>query len=327
MINNAEPLVSVCIPVYNHEKYVKECIDSVINQTYGNIELIIIDDGSLDGSKQRVEELLSQCRDRFNRFEFRSRPNKGLCNTLNEALDWCRGDFFCVIASDDIWLPDKTMCQVDIFLDSEKANLNIGVIVGEMLIITQDGGALPVGSYCSPEESIYDFDKIYNREARIAAPTAMIKMEAIRKTGGYNAEVMIEDYFMWLSVSKLGYNILATNAYYAKYRSHEDNTYKKMREMHASVDKIFAIFSRNSHELAKMLAANNEAVYKAAVIYQKSYAIELVVEGKINPLSRRVIFSTILIVVPERFFFAALILYRKNIRPLMLGLKSVLRWL
>ncbi|MDI1300844.1 MAG: glycosyltransferase family 2 protein [bacterium] len=317
MTNNSEPLVSVCIPVYGHEDYVKECIESVINQTYRNIELIIIDDGSPDGSKQKIEELLPQCKSRFNRFEFRSRPNKGLCNTLNEALDWCRGDFFCAIASDDVWLPDKTRQQVDIFLDSGRAALNIGVVAGEMLTITHEGVVQPAASYRPPVESIYDFDKIYHREARITAPTAMIKMEAIRKTGGYNAEVITEDYFMWLALSKLGYTVLATDTYYAKYRDHGNNTYKKIQEMHASVEKILVIFSRDASELAGALADNNERAYKAAAVYRKKYAVELAVKGKINPFSRRLIFSTINIMIPERVFFAIVMVYRKTIRPLV----------
>lgn len=83
---NQKPLVSVVIPCYNHENYVQECIKSAIEQDYENIELIIIDDGSKDESVNKIQELVPGCEKRFCRFEFRTRPNKGLCKTLNEAL-------------------------------------------------------------------------------------------------------------------------------------------------------------------------------------------------------------------------------------------------
>ena len=80
------PLVSIAIPSYNHEIYVQECIRSVIDQDYRNIELIIIDDGSTDNSVEKIEELIPLCKKRFVRFEFLCRENKGLSATLNEAI-------------------------------------------------------------------------------------------------------------------------------------------------------------------------------------------------------------------------------------------------
>ena len=77
MENDNQLLVSVVIPCYNHEKFIQDCIQSVIDQTYQNIELIIIDDGSKDSSVEIIEKMLPACEQRFVRFEFRNRPNKG----------------------------------------------------------------------------------------------------------------------------------------------------------------------------------------------------------------------------------------------------------
>jgi len=82
-----QPLVSVVIACYNHEFFVQDSIQSVIDQTYQNIELIIIDDGSKDGSVKKIQEMIPNCQQRFIRFEFRHRLNKGLSATLNEALE------------------------------------------------------------------------------------------------------------------------------------------------------------------------------------------------------------------------------------------------
>ena len=65
------PLVTIAIPCYNHEQYVQDSIQSIIDQSYSNIELIIIDDGSKDNSVLKIQELISICTNRFSRFEFR----------------------------------------------------------------------------------------------------------------------------------------------------------------------------------------------------------------------------------------------------------------
>lgn len=80
--NEDQPLVSVVIPCYNHEQFVQEAIQSVIDQDYTNIELLIIDDGSKDSSAEKIEKLIAVCKQRFNRFEFKSRANKGISATL-----------------------------------------------------------------------------------------------------------------------------------------------------------------------------------------------------------------------------------------------------
>ena len=113
MNQSNQPLVSVVIPCYNHENYVQDSIQSVINQTYQNIELIIIDDGSKDGSVEKIKEMIPACQESFIRFEFRHRPNKGLSATLNEALEWCEGEFFSPLASDDRYFRNKVLSQVE----------------------------------------------------------------------------------------------------------------------------------------------------------------------------------------------------------------------
>ena len=111
MNQSNQPLVSVVIPCYNHESFVQDSIQSVIDQTYQNIELIIIDDGSKDGSVEKIQEMIPACQERFIRFEFRHRPNKGLSATLNEALEWCEGIYFSALASDDYYHKDKIFFQ------------------------------------------------------------------------------------------------------------------------------------------------------------------------------------------------------------------------
>ena len=95
-----KPLVSCIIPSYNHGHYISECIEGLIQQRYENIELLIIDDGSTDDSKDIIETLKKDCLTRFSRFEIIHQKNQGLPVTLNRALTWSEGQYF----SAQMWL-------------------------------------------------------------------------------------------------------------------------------------------------------------------------------------------------------------------------------
>ncbi len=91
------PLISVIIPVYNVEKHLKKCLDSIVNQTYKNLEIILINDGSKDNSE-------NICRDfaqKDDRIIFVSRENRGVSATRNEGIELAHGDYFSFIDSDD----------------------------------------------------------------------------------------------------------------------------------------------------------------------------------------------------------------------------------
>lgn len=104
---NNSPLVSVVIPCYNHENYVTEALDSVFNQTYKNIELTVIDDGSKDESVAIVKKIQKE-----NNFTFVSQENMGVCKTLNKAVSLSKGKYIALLASDDYWDLSKIEKQV-----------------------------------------------------------------------------------------------------------------------------------------------------------------------------------------------------------------------
>jgi glycosyltransferase involved in cell wall biosynthesis len=91
------PLISVIIPVYNVELYLKQCIDSVINQTYKNLEIILVDDGSPDNCPQICDDYAKQ----VNRIVVIHQKNQGLSAARNTGLDVCKGDFIYFLDSDD----------------------------------------------------------------------------------------------------------------------------------------------------------------------------------------------------------------------------------
>ena len=97
-----QPLVSVIIPVYNVERYLAQCLDSVINQTYPNLEIICVNDGSRDGSP----DILRRYADEDARIQVIDKANGGVSRARNDALDCARGEYIMFVDSDDWVEPD-----------------------------------------------------------------------------------------------------------------------------------------------------------------------------------------------------------------------------
>ena len=243
MLGIENPLVSVVIPCYNHEKFVQDCIQSVIDQTYQNIELIIIDDGSKDGSVEKIQEMIPACQERFIRFEFRYRPNKGLSATLNEALEWCQGIYYSAIASDDIMLPGKTKLQVE-FLDTHE---NIVGVFGGINLINNNN--IKVGERVGQNKN-YCFKEIILHQHDLPAPTQMIRLSALRKVGGYDPDILIEDWYMWLRLSSCS-DLYYMEHIFCLYRQHATNISKNLEKMRKGRMKVLSFYKSNSlYELA-----------------------------------------------------------------------------
>lgn len=223
MVNSNKPLVSIVIPCYNHEDYVKDCIKSIISQTYKNIELIIIDDGSSDNSVKRIQELINECQKRFIRFEFRTRPNKGLSATLNEALEWCKGKYFSPIASDDLMLPQKTEIQVD-YLEN---NLQCVGVFGEIHIKSNNPRIIKLKAFKE-----YAFNDIFLHNHHLPTATQMLRKESIEITGGYNSKILLEDWYMNLKLTENGDTLHYIPQYLAQYRRHNNNISSKTELLH-----------------------------------------------------------------------------------------------
>ncbi|WP_336035425.1 glycosyltransferase family 2 protein [Acinetobacter bereziniae] len=241
-----QPLVSVVIPCYNHEKFVQDSIQSVIDQTYENIELIIIDDGSKDRSVEKIQEMIVACKKRFARFEFRHRVNKGLSSTLNEALEWCTGEYYSAIASDDMLLPEKIKKQIEAFAYFNKNSQNIVGIFGGYHLIDNDNKII---STVLRNKKDYDFNEILSHSFDLPAPTTLLNLDAVKKVGGYAEDLKIEDWFMWLKLTERGGKLIYIDKIFVNYRSHGNNTSKNIVLMNQERQKVLSYFSEHSYYL------------------------------------------------------------------------------
>lgn len=125
---NNEPLVNVIMPVYNAKKYIADAITSILEQSYRNINLIIIDDGSTDGSGEICDEFA----EKDNRVEIYHQDNHGLCYARNKGLEKTRGGYICFADHDDIYLQGSIEQLVKVAQDND-VDLVKGTYVGEVL--------------------------------------------------------------------------------------------------------------------------------------------------------------------------------------------------
>lgn len=230
------PLVSMCIPVYNHEKFVRASIESIIAQSYINIELIIIDDGSTDASVDIIASLLDQCHDRFVRFKFLTRANVGVSATLNEGLEWSRGKYFSGLASDDIICPGKTK----VLVKHLQSRPNCIGVFGSIHLIDDNG----VRTGFRRRPGVYTFRDIFLLRAELPALASMLRREELLKVGGFDVSTRIEDWEMWLKLTHTNNTYLEVIPdLLAEYRQHPANTWKQIDKMHQEQVKIIQRYS------------------------------------------------------------------------------------
>lgn len=191
--NNLNPLVSVIVPSYNHEKYITQCIESIVNQTNKNFELIVIDDGSKDKSPKILKEL----QEKYN-FVLILQENIGLSSTLNKALkEYASGKYISLCASDDYWALNKLELQVNFMEQHPNIPMCYGknYLINEKLEILKEnhnqkkflrGGDL--------FEDIFLF--------KLHPPiNYMYKATIFNEIGYYDKDIYAEDYYMNLKIA------------------------------------------------------------------------------------------------------------------------------
>ncbi len=238
------PLVTAVIPVYNHEKYVVESIRSILNQTYPNIELIILNDGSKDRSHEMILPLVEECQRRFVRFEYISRENVGLSATLNQALAWARGVYCTGIASDDVAMPEKTELLVNALEEKgpeyAAAFGNAWFIddAGRKIRLDQHGSVSDGNGACDNFLDFYTQGRALDYRGEefgtyaslisgnyLPAGSYVMRTAAMSDAGGWTPGNVVEDWEMWLKLSKK-YKFAFVDRGVAAYRWHPLNTIK-----------------------------------------------------------------------------------------------------
>ncbi len=125
-----EPLISVIVPIYNVEKYLPRCLESILDQTYRNLEIILVDDGSTDGSGAVCDQYAA----RDDRIRVTHQTNSGIGHTRNVGLSLCTGAYLTFVDSDDYLYPDALSCLYD-RLCTDGSDL----VIGNCVHVYEDG--------------------------------------------------------------------------------------------------------------------------------------------------------------------------------------------
>lgn len=261
---NQLPFVSVICLCHNHAKYVSQAILSVWNQSYPNVELIVVDDGSSDDSKEVIRQKLEGRDIKF----IDIHAPIGNCAAFNKGFFYSKGEYIIDLAADDILMPERVLRGVNTFMRS-----NAGVTFCNVMNITQDGKELDVHfkKQPIPEGDLYiELIKRY----LISPPGMMMKREVLDELGGYDESLSYEDFDFWIRSSR-NWDYAYTDEVLVKKRKtegslsekqfqfktkHQETTLKvcqKVKELNRTKDENLALRRRCLYEVKQCLKQGN----------------------------------------------------------------------
>lgn len=208
--------VSVVIPTYNRATTLKEALDSVLSQRYGDLELIVVDDGSTDETREIISSYLPH-------LNYLYQEHRGVSAARNRGITHARGDYFAFLDSDDLWLPDKLYLQMKFMEDhpealicyTEEIWIRRGVRVNPMKKHKKYSGM--IFEHCLPL-------------CLVSPSSALMARSLIDKVGVFDEKFEVcEDYDLWLRISARYPVYLIDTPLIIKRGGHADQLSKKMR--------------------------------------------------------------------------------------------------
>lgn len=198
MGSDKSPRVSIICLAYNHEAFIEAAITSIVEQSYTNIEVVMVDDASTDGSA----EIMQNFSDKYGWPLIANKTNLGNCRSFNKGFEVSAGDYIIDLAADDVLMPKRVETGLEAF---QKVDQSYGVHYSDVLLIDQKDNSLSrhneqvrkhLGKdFIFPEGQLYTevLDKYF-----ISAPSMMMKRAVIEDLGGYDEELSYEDFDFWV---------------------------------------------------------------------------------------------------------------------------------
>jgi len=269
-----KPLVSVVILSFNHEDYIEKSILSVVNQTYKNIEIIVIDDGSKDNSPEILQKLQKEYG-----FKLKFQENQGVSRTLNKTItQHTHGKYITCWASDDIMLPDKTEKQVKFF----EENPDYDMVFGKVRMIDEKGEIIEnfkIFNYSDEHVKYIPFELLIDNNL-IPAPTIIMRRDIWDKCGGYDENTILEDFDLSLKIAYNG-KIAYLNDFFTYYRWHGQNQSTQVLKIFtATWDLVNSWKDRMSPAVARRILARRDSL--TFCIFARKYKKESLRYLKLN---------------------------------------------
>lgn len=241
--------LSVITSVYNEEKYIRESLESVFNQTFKDFELIVINDGSTDSTRDILIEYVNKYP---NMRLLENKYNEGIPVSRNRALIEAKGEYVAIHDGDDISLPDRFLTEVQHL----EWNKNVVVVGSHAIKISSTGQK--TGSMTYPP---VDTQKAYSMILRmkfnpIIDPSCMYRRETIIEFGGYPMEpewITVPDFHLWCRLISSNLRISNIQKPLIKYRINPKGvTRTRQKEMIEATDQVWASFKKRSLKRSKI---------------------------------------------------------------------------
>ena len=270
--NIKDKIVSIVIPVYNQEKYLKQTLDSVLKQTYSTWECILINDGSSDDSVNIINKYASQ----DNRFIFINSENKGVSNARNLGLQQAKGDYILFLDGDDLIHPEKLQRAISNFQKNE--DLSIIFNTTNYFQGTIENTLYPL----KIEAELLNFSDLvlYWGEKIIIPIHSAILKKSLFEDISFDCELTAqEDWLVWLRLFQKKPKVLVLDAVLSYYRKHHESRtqIKSLEEDHFKALQIFEKYM-DADSYKVLLLHQIKRYYKKS--YKNSYKLNEVKTSK-----------------------------------------------
>lgn len=216
----AEPYASIVITVFNQKPFIEQAIKSALEQTYANLQIIVVDDGSTDGSDELIEKKFGS------NITFIRQENQGPSSSLNTGIKQADGNFIAIMAGDDVSEPDRITKQINNLISTDS-----DITCSYPYLINKFGDILPDNSFpvfFAPFDDVNDpvflFKKLFYSGNFVCAPSIMFKKDVIKKNNLFHESLIyLNDYFYWLTAASKGIKFNFSKDRIVKYRIHDTN--------------------------------------------------------------------------------------------------------
>jgi glycosyltransferase involved in cell wall biosynthesis len=220
------PLISAIVPVYNGERFLAQALDSALAQTMRDLEIVVVNDGSTDGSGALADGYASRYPGIV---RVHHQPNQGLCHARNAALGMARGEYLALLDSDDIWLPHHLEESIAVL----HRHSEIALVHADIERIDVDGNSLGYATRYWSRLGADAFRELFLRHEHVCCPTAVFRRDAIERTGNFDPQfnrLGCEDRDLWLRIAGIA-EIRYLDNVHARYRLHGANMSSNFSKM------------------------------------------------------------------------------------------------
>lgn len=198
LVNNG-PKVSIIIPVYNGSNYVSLAIESALRQTYKNLEIIVVN----DGSKDNTEEI---CKKYGDKIVYLAKENGGVSTALNYGVEHMTGEYFSWLSHDDLYYPEKVQTEVEYLIKNNLLGTKT-ILYSDFSIM--DGEGNPYSDIVFNTYDLNRFSDFSLLKMAINGLSLLIPKKAFEESGGFDANLRcVQDYELWLRMMRDGYNFV-----------------------------------------------------------------------------------------------------------------------